>query len=388
MSASVRNWGDGYVTDLPYVPGYYPHQSPLHLNLACLLGGVSGLDLSASKALSYLELGCGHGFGALALAASNPNWQVTGIDFNPTHIAAARSLAEAACITNARFIEADLATLPETSQADELAEADVATLHGIWSWVPDPVRGGIVRLLSTKVRPGGVVQISYNALPAWQGAIGMQRLLREAGERRIARSDRQVEAGLELVSTLSAATAHHLHGLPFVEFFLEHAKHGQIAYLAHEYMNDAWRPCFHADVVSALSQAKLEWVASAQLLENFSSLMLSDETRAVLGQFDDTVMRELIKDMCLPRGLRQDVFVRGTQRIAPTDRDAALGDVMLGLLCPETEFAWEMQVPSGKATFERSFSGRLSVLSGADHNSCAICSPCLTCRVGTIPAKS
>jgi SAM-dependent methyltransferase len=357
LSAPVTNWGGGYITDLPYLPGYYRHQSPLYLNLACLLGGVAGLELSRSKPLSYLELGCGHGFGALALAASNPNWRVTGIDFNPSHIAAARSLAEAAGIINARFIEADLATLPETSQADEFAEADVASLHGIWSWVPDPVRRGIVRLLTTKVRPGGVVQISYNALPAWQSAIGMQRLLREAGERLAARSDRQVEAGLELVSSLSAARAHYLHGVPFVEALLEHAQHGQIAYLAHEYMNDAWRPCFHADVVSALSEAKLEWVASAQLLENFSPLMLSDEVRAILARFDDVAMRELLKDMCLPRGLRQDVFVRGAQRIAPADRDAALGDVMLGLLCPESEFVWEVEVPAGKATFERSFFG-------------------------------
>jgi SAM-dependent methyltransferase len=355
LSAPVTNWGGGYVTDLPYLPGYYRHQSPLHLNIACLLGGVRGLELSPSKPLSYLELGCGQGFGALALAGSNPSWQVTGIDFNPAHIAAARSLAEAASITNVRFIEADLATLPDTPQSTELAETDVASLHGIWSWVSDPVRAGIVRLLATKVRPGGVVQISYNALPAWQGAIGMQRLMREAGERLAAHSDRQVETGLELVSTLSAAKAHHLHGLPFVESLLEHAKHCQIAYLAHEYMNRSWRPCFHADVVDALSKAKLEWVASAHLLENYPSLMLSDEARAVLARFDEPVMRELVKDMCLLRGLRQDVFVRGPQRIAPAERDAALGDVMLGLLCPELEFAWELEVPSGKATLERSF---------------------------------
>ena len=119
------------------------------------------------------------------------------------------------------FIEADLATLADTSKADELPGADVASLHGIWSWVPDPARRGIVSLLAAKVRPGGVVQISYNALPAWQSAIGMQRLLREAGERHAMRSDRQVEAGLELVSTLSAARAHHLHGVPFVEALLE-----------------------------------------------------------------------------------------------------------------------------------------------------------------------
>jgi SAM-dependent methyltransferase len=357
LSASRGNWGGGYVTDLPYLPGYYRNQSPIHLHLACLFGGVAGLTLGPEAPLSYLELGCGHGFGALALAVCNPSWRVTGVDFNPAHIAAARALAAEAGIMNARFLEADLATLANTSAAGEIPEADVATLHGLWSWVSDPVRAGIVRLLAAKVRPGGVVMVSYNALPAWQGAIGMQRLLREAGERVAAGSDRRVEAGLEVVSTLAEAKAQHLRGQPFVESLLDHTRQAQTAYLAHEYMNQAWRPCFHADVVAALSEAKLDWVASAHLLENFSALMLSEEARTVLARFEDPVMRELVKDMCLPRGLRQDVFVRGAHRIPPAERDAALGEIMLALSCSESEFAWDVVVPSGQATLERSFFG-------------------------------
>jgi len=353
----MSNWGGGYVTDVSYLPGYYRHQSPLHLHLACLLGGICAPDLGPGMPLCYLELGCGHGFGALALAVCNPSWRVTGIDFNPAHIAAARALAAGAGITNAQFIEADLATLADDPRAREIPEADFATLHGLWSWVTDPVRAGIVRLLAAKVRPGGVVQVSYNALPAWQGALGMQRLLREAGERLAARSDRQAEAGLEVVRALAEARAHHVAGLPFVESLLEHARYCQTAYLAHEYMTEAWRPCFHADVAAAMSEAKLDWAASANLLENFSSLMLSEEARTVLARFDDPVMRELVKDMCLPRGLRQDVFVRGARHVSPAERDDAFGKVMLGLLCSEAQLAWEFEVPSGHAALERSFFG-------------------------------
>ena len=310
-----------------------------------------------STPLSYLELGCGHGFGALALAVCNPSWRVTGIDFNPAHIATARSLAREGGVANARFIEADLATLMDDPRASEIPEADVATLHGLWSWVTDPVRAGVVRLLATKVRPGGLVQISYNALPAWQGALGMQRLLREAGDRLAARSDHRAGAGLEVVRALTEAKAHHLSGLPLVESLLEHSRHCQSAYLAHEYMTEAWRPCFHADVVAAMAEAKLDWVASANLLENFSPLMLTDAARTISARFDDPVIRELIKDMCLPRGLRQDVFVRGARHLTPAERDDALEKVMLALLCSEAQLAWEFEVPCGRAALERGFFG-------------------------------
>ena len=130
-----------------------------------------------------MELGCGAGFGAAMLAGCNPRWEVIGIDFNPAHVAAAREFAREAGIGNARFIEADLAAFAKTETGRDLPQVDVITLHGVWSWVGDAVRDGIVRLLADKLRPGGIAYVSYNALPAWQGALGLQRLLLEAGRR-------------------------------------------------------------------------------------------------------------------------------------------------------------------------------------------------------------
>ena len=101
---------------------------------------------------------------------------------------------------------------------------------------------------------------------------------------------------VRLVSALGAAKAHHLHGQPFVASLLEHARHCQAEYLAHEYMCEAWRPCFHSDVVDALSPAKLDWVASANLLENFSPLMLTEE--AVNGMRPGAI----IVDLAAPTG--------------------------------------------------------------------------------------
>lgn len=357
MARGGDSWGEGYVTDIAYLPGYYPNQSPLNLHLACLLGGVAGIELGPQTSISYLELGCGHGFGALVLAASNPSWRVTGIDFNPAHIAAARDLAAEAGIANATFVEADLATLAADALEANVPQADVVTMHGLWSWVADRVREGIIALLDRKLRPGGVVQVSYNALPGWQSAIGMQRVLREAGQRLATRSDRQAEAGAEIVRALVEANAGHLRGSGFVQSLVERLGRYNSVYLAHEYMTAAWRPCFHADVVGALAGAKLSWVASAQLIENFTPLMLGEEARKVLDRFDDPVMRELIKDICINRPLRQDVFVRGAQRLSAAERDAALGEVMLALLCPADKFEYEVEAPGGRANLENSFYG-------------------------------
>ena len=115
MTLAARDRSDGYVIDIAYLPGYYRQQSRSHLNLACLLGGVAGINSSPASSLSYLELGCGYGFSALVLAAANPRWQVTGIDFNPAHVAAARA---------ARDAKRPLG-IPRRARAQRLREADL-----------------------------------------------------------------------------------------------------------------------------------------------------------------------------------------------------------------------------------------------------------------------
>lgn len=351
----MTRWGGGYVTDVAYMVGFYSLQSPAVLSLACLLNGVPTIDPASDEPLSYLELGCGIGYTAMAFAACNPAWQVTAVDFNPGHIALARRLACEAGLGNIRFLEADLASLAEDPQAREIPEADVVSFHGLWSWVSPSVRQGIVRLLRAKVRAGGIVHASYNALPGWESAIGLQKVLREAGRRVAARSDRQAQAGLQFAQSLLAAEAVQLKQYPFVTSMLQGLPNASAAYVAHEFMNQDWNPCFHADVVADFAEAKLDWVGSATLPENFNQLTMTDAQRALADRYDDPVMVELIKDTCLNRALRQDVFVRGARRVSNAERNTALGEVTLALTSLPEQVEYEMVVQAGRATLEPAF---------------------------------
>ncbi len=346
-------WGGGYVTDIGYMPGYYGLQSPDMMSVACLLAGVDS-DLAAARAgddrMHYMELGCGTGLGAMIIAAGNPGWQVTAIDFNPAHVAEARRFAAEARLSNIAFIEADLSTFADTAAAASLAEVDIATMHGVWSWVPTSAQAGIVRLLGAKMRSGGMVHVSYNALPGWQTGLGLQRVIREAGMRVGGRSDQQAHAGRELAVELLAAGATHLKDAALAAALIPKLADMPSEYLAHEYMNDAWAPCYHADVAEAMAAAKLDWVASSQLLDNFPDLMLTPEQRAIYDRYGDPRMRELIKDTCAPRTLRHDVFVRGARRLTSEARDVALGGLTLTLATALEDFIYELTMPAGQAS--------------------------------------
>jgi len=352
----MSTWGGGYVTDIAYVNGWYREQSPLIMALACLLGGVASPMPGPDDEVSYLELGCGHGFGAMATAASNPNWRVTAIDFNPAHVVAARERAAEAGLDNITFIEADLASLADDhARARLVPMADFVSMHGVWSWVPVVVRTGIVNLLRDKVQPGGVVHVSYNALPAWGNALGFQRLIRSVGRQRVGRSDRQAGEGLQFLRELFAADALQLQRSYVVQALMERLGELPLTYLTHEYMNASWAPCFMADVAEALADAKLEFAASASLHENFPELTLNDAQRALSQRFDDPMLRELIKDHCLERLLRHDVYVRGARHIPPPQRDAALADLSIVLHVRPEEMPREGNFPAGKAELNPKF---------------------------------
>ena len=204
------------------------------------------------------------------------------------------------------------------------------------------------------------MHVSYNALPAWGGALGMQRVMRDCGRRLATRSDRQAEEGLKLVQELQKADALQIIRLPWVNSLVERLATLPAPYLAHEYMNDAWAPCFHADVIAAFAEAKLEWVGSASLIENFPELTLTAEQREVTQRFDDPMLRELVKDMCLDRSLRHDVYVRGARRMSPAARDAALMDVRLALNISPDEMPYEADMPAGRAALNRAFYGPIT----------------------------
>ena len=148
-----QSWNSGYVADIAYIEGFYVQQSPARMALACLFGNVAADLPEPDDHACYLELGCGVGIGALVTAASNPGWQVTAIDYNPAHIAIGAGLARAARLDNIRFIEADLAQLATAPRPTPFPQADFVSMHGMWSWVSNEVRAGIVRLLAAKTRP-------------------------------------------------------------------------------------------------------------------------------------------------------------------------------------------------------------------------------------------
>lgn len=319
------NWARGYPVSEPYPPSWHQFQSPAHMRAICALMGVAW-EVGPETPLSIAEVGCGTGYTGAMLAAGNPRAQVLGLDYNPAHIAEARSLATQAGLSNLRYEEADLAELSD-AEIDRWPEFDLVTIHGIWSWVGDPVREGVLRLLRRRLKPGGVAMISYNAMPGAAAAIGLARVARGA---MLAAGDsvEGVAAVTRLVRRLIAAEAFHLPTSGWRRIFTDDDTAARPGYLLHEFLTEHWRPAFFADVAASMATARCEFVGSATISENFPQMTLSAAQRELYDEAPDEASRELIKDLCVPRAFRRDVYVRGLRRVP---RDPAIGALQVTL---------------------------------------------------------
>ncbi|MCS6930894.1 MAG: class I SAM-dependent methyltransferase [Acetobacteraceae bacterium] len=320
----MNDWSRGYVADEPYTVSYQAELAPAHLDLACRM---MGAVWEPAPDMAICEIGCGRGYAALLLAAADPRRTVVGIDYNPAHIAEARAFAAEAGIGNAVLLDADLAELGEAEIA-RLPDFDLVYGHGIWTWVGDPVREGIIRLLRRKLKPGGILHLTYNALPGFARDLPLQRLIRSVASLLPGGSIPRVQEAIEVVRALADAGAVQLHDTPLLREVLKSADSLEPAYLAHEFLPEHWRPAFHADVAADMARAQLAFVGSATLFENVPELCMDPAQKAVAERIPAGPVRELVKDICLTRPFRRDIFMRGVRR---ADRTALLDPVVLGL---------------------------------------------------------
>ncbi len=329
----MNDWSGGYVSDVEYVAGYYGEQSPASMELSSLICGVEPpRNPGDSRAFDYCEIGCGHGTTLATLAATNPEGRFVGVDFMPAHIARADAFARRAQLDNLRYIEADVVALAD-SPATDLPQFDYVTLHGVYSWVSPEVRAGIVRFLNRFVRPGGLVYISYNALPGWQPMAPTQRFMFEFAKTLNGDSIARATEAIDFIRRMHEAKAPGIDpravSLLTDVSLMTRLPEERAAYLAHEFLNACWQPLFHMDVARDLAGAKLSFVGSAARLENFAGVGLTTQAQAIVDALPDGPLRETTKDYFNGRVFRRDIFVRGRRVIDPAQRDRRLGEVQL-----------------------------------------------------------
>ena len=340
-------WSDGYHTDIQYTAKAYPELAPGFLAFACLRQGVRPPNFGPGS--TYLELGCGQGFGLNILAAANPDASFWGIDFHPGQVDNAIRQARAGGLSNVIFEDLSfeqLLALPD----GRLPRFDVIALHGIYSWVSAENRAIIVRILDKMLKPGGLAYVSYNCLPGWAVLAPLQRFVAEHVVRSTGSAQTRVVAALQAARRMVDAKAAYFEQIPFLKDRIDEALRENPAYLAHEYLNAHSQPLFHADVAQAMDGARLSFAASASFVDDIVHLAAPAGMHRHILETEDRTWRETLLDYAGAKSFRRDVFVRGRNTLTPFERDGLLDACSFALLVPPEAVVTEFQVPIGRMT--------------------------------------
>ena len=343
---SEPTWAEGYVVDVGYTHGYYRELAPAALSFVTILGGAQAAD--TDQPFTYYELGCGNGHSCVLHAAANPRGRFLGADFNPTHIHNARRLAQETGVENVQFLEKSFAELT----AAELPEAEIIALHGVHSWVSADNRRHIVEFIRQRLKPAGMAYVSYNCLPGLSSIAPLQRLLREHASLGGGALTDGVRRAIEFANRLDEAGAEYFRVNPMAKARLARIGGQDPRYLLHEYFNANWEPSYHTDVARELAGAKLNYVGSADILDNFDQFVLKPEMARIIAGVGDRALAETVKDFARNQVFRRDVFTRGAPKAAPVQLEAMLSRTRFALVRPRSVCSLQGPTPIGEVTLQ------------------------------------
>ena len=343
------DWTEGYTSDVAYKSGFYREQGPALLDFICVLNGYE--PTAMVNDFTWCELGCGQGLTANLLAASHPKGQFYAIDFNPAYVAGARQLATAAGLTNLTFIEDSFEAMAVGTY--NLPQFDYITLHGTYTWVSAQNRNHIVRFIARYLKPGGIVYVSYNAMPGWNVALPLQRLLIEHANLHPMGGEAQLSGATKFIEHLEAAQASYFVSNAGIKPYLDMLKSANPRYLVHEYLNTCWHPLYHADVARELAEAKMQFVGMVDMSFFDIALQSFPEKSELLNSIADSTLREKVKDYFLNTSFRKDVYVRGARKINELRKAKLLTQFSLALLVPRAEVKLIVKIGVNEVTCKR-----------------------------------
>lgn len=281
---------------VPYRGSPFPQTHPDRLATLAILYGVEPADVRRCR---VLELGCADGGNLVPMASEFPESEFLGIDLAPGGIELGRVTADGLGLRNLRLKQMDI--LDATS---ELGSFDYIIAHGLYSWVPEPVREKLLAIAAAHLAPHGIAYISYNVLPGCHVREVYRDLLlfhtRGLAEpaARIESARQFLGAAVETQQPPWKTTAQSLLDKPPVVLF-------------HDEMGAIYHPVLFHDFVSRAAAHGLQFLSEA----NFVDMRPRDVPEPAVALSDqwaagDRIARQQYWDFFRNRAFRQTLLCR------------------------------------------------------------------------------
>ena len=217
-----------------------------------------GLPYAPPERCRVLEIGCGDGANLIPMAVALPDSHFEGFDLSPGAILRGQAIVERLGLRNIALRCADILTV-----AYEPASFDYIIAHGVYAWVPAPVRDALLRLTGALLAPDGIAFVSYNALPGCY----LRKAIRDMLWRRLEGIDDpagRLAAAHTLLGGFAAGAADQTPSSAALKLEAEEILKRPQGVLFHDELSSVWEPQYIADVIAASRAHGLDFLAESE----------------------------------------------------------------------------------------------------------------------------
>jgi SAM-dependent methyltransferase len=254
-----------------------------------------------------LEIGCSSGGNLIPMAESLPGSTFVGFDLAASAVEIGLDAVRTIGLDNVKLEARDLAEFPA-----DAGTFDYIICHGVYSWIPAPLRGTLLDLIARHLAPEGIAYISHLVKPGSYARV-VARDIMQYHTRTL--TDRSRFDQARAVMAFIAKGATHPAWKPMAEEQRD-AIHRQPDWLLHhDYLGDIMDGVWLHEIVADARARGLDYLGDAKM-ETMLPVYVAPETRAKLDDIaGDAVAFQQYLDFLTFRFFRRTLLVHGGRAI-------------------------------------------------------------------------
>jgi SAM-dependent methyltransferase len=281
----------------PSIPILYTH--PDRLATVATLFGMKPAPVDQCR---VLELGCFDGVNLATMAVGLPRSEFVGVDLTRTAIARGRALAAGAGLKNLTLRHLDLMDM-----APDYGKFDYIIAHGVYSWVPEPVRNRVLAICKGSLAPQGVAYISYNTFPGGHTRL-MLREMTLFHNRDFHDPKQKMQQGLNLLKLLANSLENASE--PYARLLqgeFERVAARSLEGFYHDELAEVFAPFYFHQFMEQAGRHDLQFLAEADFFDMVPR-GLTPKATEVIDRIGDVLLREQYLDFMRGRHFRKTLL--------------------------------------------------------------------------------
>jgi len=297
-----------------------------------------------------LELGCSTGANLLSMAVTLPESEFVGVDLAGKPIAQGKARVEALGLKNLTLRHLDLLEM-----APDYGRFDYIIAHGLYAWVPPPVRDQILAICKGSLQPQGIAYVSYNTFPGCYSSV-MIREMMLFHNRDFHDPQQQMQQAITLLKLLANSRREPQTYTRLLQDEFERLSKRSREGLYHDELGAVFQPVFFYQFMAHAQRHELQFLGEADFSEMHTG-DLTPQAKEVLDQIsDDIVLREQYLDFMRGRAFRKTLLCH---KDVSLDRSGKSVSVRSYLVSAQAQP--KSQAPDSSPSTQETFRGRNGV---------------------------